>query len=121
MRNASIYIVISISLYLSPGHTNALSIDDFVAACDAFPGDCSDSPFLQAYVGGALDLVAMLDEETEYLDRIYCRSPSDFFDTRKIITYMVSKQDQYSEKNAMLVVIRYLEEMGGCSIDGQLN
>ena len=88
---------------------------EFTSACYSYKGDCGSHPFLQAYVGGALDLIAMLDEETDYLEKIYCREPSEFFDVPKIIHYMLSNSEDYRNKNAMLLVIRYLEEKGDCS------
>lgn len=75
---------------------------------------CSANPILQAYVGGALDLVAMLDEETKYLQKFYCKNTKELFDVPKIIQYMEGHQSEYANKNAMLLVIRYLEEKGDC-------
>ena len=100
---------------LSATESSALTMKDVSSFCDSYPGECSTSPFLQAYVGGALDLIAMLDEETEYLGEIYCRSPSEFFDAQKIVSFMLENKGDYSDKNAMLLVIRYLEENGGCT------
>ena len=92
----------------------ALSMDQFVAICASQPGECSDHPLLQAYVGGALDLIAMLDEETDYLQTVYCKPTSTLFDVDTIIRYMTRHAEEYAQKNAMLLLIRYLEEQGGC-------
>lgn len=104
----------SLMLVLPTANSCALTMDDFMSACHSFNGECSSHPFLQAYVGGALDLVAMLDEETDYLGEIYCRAPSELFDVPEIIRYMMPNGGSYGDRNAMLLVIRYLEEMGGC-------
>lgn len=114
MRFSLMALTVSLSLMLLPTNSAALSMNDFARICESYNGDCSNQPFLQAYVGGALDLVAMLDEETDYLDEIYCRTASEFFDVPEIIRYMMAHKDSYGDRNAMLVVIRYLEEMGGC-------
>ncbi len=104
-----------ISLY-SPG-THALTMGHFVEICDSTPGECSNHPILQAYVGGALDLLAALDEETEYLDTLYCKEPQELFDVPTIIRFMQEHQEGYAKRNAMLLVIRYFEENGGCQIN----
>lgn len=117
MRLFTIWAALGVLMAPATGH--ALTMGQFASACEAFDGDCSKSPFLQAYVGGALDFVAMLDEETDYLDRIYCRKASEFFDAPEIIRYMLAHQSGYDDKNAMLLVIRYLEEMGGCETQSE--
>ena len=108
MRIYALSVTLGLLMALAPVTGHALTMGQFASACEAFNGDCSKSPFLQAYVGGALD------EETDYLDTIYCRKASDFFDVPEIIRYMLAHQNGYDDKNAMLLVIRYLEEMGGC-------
>lgn len=97
-----------------PNKASALTMDQVAAICAAYDGECSEHPILQAYVGGALDLIAVLDEETDYLAEIYCKEPSDLFDVPAIIQYMGKHRVEYAERNAMLLVIRYLEEKGGC-------
>lgn len=97
-----------------PRGADALTMDQFIAICDSHPGECRDHPILQAYVGGALDLIAMLDEETDHLAKVYCREPSELFDVPAIIDYMVEHRAEYADRNAMLPVIRFLEENGGC-------
>ena len=108
-------LTMAILLMCSAG-SNALSMNDFASACEAYQGECRNHPFLQAYVGGALDLVAMLDEETSYLEKIYCIEASEFFDAPRIINYMMTNKEDYENKNAMLLVIRFLEEQGGCEV-----
>lgn len=98
-----------------PTTARALSMADFVRICEAASIPCSEHPIINAYVGGALDLIAMLDEETDYLDTVYCESPQTLFDVPTIIQYMEGLSSEYADKNAMLVLIRYLEEHGGCT------
>lgn len=101
-------------LSLLSGRADALSIAEFAAICDSSPGPCQEIPVIQAYIGGALDLIAMLDEETDYLATIYCRPPRDFFDVGDIIRYFEERRNDRPERNAMLLLVRYLEEKGGC-------
>lgn len=103
-----------ISLLALSRPATALTLHQFVSACESAAVSCSEHPFLIAYVGGALDLIAVLDEETEYLGKVYCEPKDELFDVTAIIQYMEGLQIEYSDKNAMLVLIRYFEEHGGC-------
>lgn len=94
---------------------SALTMQQFSAICDSAPGECRDHPILQAYVGGALDLLATLDEETGYLDKLYCRESKDLFDVSAIIRFMQAHGDEYATRNAMLLMVGYFEETGGCA------
>jgi hypothetical protein len=98
------------------GSAHALKLEEFAALCDSVSvdGSCVEHPIIQAYVGGALDLVAALDEDTDYLAQIYCREAGEFFDVRAIIEFMLRSEEVAGDRNAMLTVIRYLEEEGGC-------
>lgn len=115
LKNIARAVAVAVLFTFTP-HQNAaaLSMNQFVAICAAQPGECSEHPLLQAYVGGALDLIAMLDEETDYLRQVYCESTSTLFDVDAIIRYMTQHAEDYADKNAMLLLIRYLEEKGGC-------
>ncbi len=103
-----------IALFAMPNLATALTMNQFSSICQSAEMPCSKVPILNAYVGGALDLIAMLDEETGYLDKVYCKPTKTLFDVPTIIQYMEKKQTQFADKNAMLVLIRYLEEHGGC-------
>ena len=112
---ANIAILVCISL-----HSNgapALTVEQFSTICDSAPGKCSDHSIVQAYVGGALDLLATLDDETDYLDTLYCKEPKDLFDVPEIIRFMHAHREGYATRNAMLLVVRYFEKNGGCSPD----
>lgn len=93
---------------------SALTQEEFTRICASHEGDCAEVPVLQAYVGGALDLIATLDERTDYLATVYCRPPSELFDVATIIRYIAKRADREPEANAMLGMIRYLETEGGC-------
>jgi len=95
-------------------NAEALRVGEFVAICEQSGHECKDIPVLNAYVGGALDLVAMLHEETQYIEPIYCKDPKILFDVPAIIGYIEKHHDGNEDKNAMLLVIRYLETYGGC-------
>lgn len=105
------------TLFLHSPSATALTVEQFSAICDSSPGECSDHPTLQAYVGGALDLLATLDEETEYLDTLYCAEPQTLFDVPTIIRFMEEHGEEYAKRNAMLLVVRYFEANGGCQDD----
>ena len=99
---------------LLPSGASSLTMDQFSAICDAEKIECSEHPTLQAYVGGALDLIAMLDEETDYLATVYCKKPAELFDVANIIQFMDKHREAYATRNAMLLLLRYLEDNGGC-------
>ncbi|MEM1229764.1 MAG: hypothetical protein AAGI15_04445 [Pseudomonadota bacterium] len=103
------------TLLLVPVAAQALSLAQLKQICRQAGSDCAQLPMAQAYVGGALDLVAMLDEETEYLGPLYCRAPQDLFDVPAIIGHLLELDASWQEKNAMLGVIDYLERNGGCA------
>jgi hypothetical protein len=107
-------MAIVVSAFALPHTASALTTEQFVAICDSSQVACSEHPLLQAYVGGALDLIAVLDEETDYLSEVYCGKPDKLFDVPTIIRYIEAHRDSYADKNAMLLVVRYLEERGGC-------
>ncbi len=97
----------------TPGVT-ALTMNLVSDICHSSPGKCSDNPIIRAYVGGALDLIATLNERTDYLKKVYCKEPKELFDVPTIIRYMEQRSKQYAKDNAMLVLVRYFEEHGGC-------
>ncbi len=94
----------------------ALTMKQFSDICHTSPSECSDHPIIQAYVGGALDLLATLDEQTGYLGKVYCKETKSLFDVPAIIRFMEQRSEQYATDNAMLVLVRYFEEHGGCQL-----
>lgn len=114
-RNA---LVVSIACLMCGGHAHALKLSEFASMCETLgsssAGSCSSHPVIQAYVGGALDLIATLDENTDYLSKIYCRDASELFDVAKIVDYMLQAPDDEGDSNAMLRVVRFLEDEGKC-------
>ncbi len=109
--------IITVVLPLHAPRAIALTMDQFSRICHSSPGECSAHPILQAYVGGALDLLGVLDEKTEYLDKLYCKEPNELFDVPAIIRFMQQRSEQYATDNAMLLLVRYFEKNGGCSHD----
>ena len=99
---------------LLPTHTQALSVDELLDACEQTGRPCKEIPWVQAYIGGALDLIAMLDEETDYLGEVYCKPPDVLFDVSGILDFVSRHREAYGDRNAMLLVIRYFERYGGC-------
>ncbi len=106
--------LITLLLPLHAPSTLALTMKQVSDICHASSGECSDHPIIQAYVGGALDLLATLDERTDYLGKMYCKKPKELFDVSAIIRFMEQRSEQYATDNAMLVLVRYFEEHGGC-------
>lgn len=113
----SILAILGTLFFLHSPNAEALTVEQFSNICDSAAGKCSDHPTLQAYVGGALDLIATLDEETEYLDTLYCKEPEALFDVPTIIRFMREHREGYAKRNAMLLVVRYFEVNGGCQTD----
>lgn len=93
----------------------AMTIGEFASICNSSNTPCQDMPFIQAYIGGALDLLAMLDEETDYLEPIYCAPKPELFRTTPIINYVLVHKNDRPTRNAMMLLIQYLEEKGGCA------
>ena len=101
-------------LLLCPNRAEALTAGQFMQICEQAGVECVDVPILNAYVGGALDLVAMLHEQTDYISPIYCKDTKLLFDVPAIIRYVEANAGSNQDDNAMLLVIRFLEEYGGC-------
>ena len=106
------FFVLLLSLH-APS-TLALTMKQVSDICHSSPGECSDHPIIRAYVGGALDLLATLAERTDYLEKLYCKEPKKLFDASAVIRFMEQRSEQYATDNAMLVLVRYFEEHGGC-------
>lgn len=106
--------LIALLFFLHAPNTLALTMKQVSDICHSFSGECSAHPIIRAYVGGALDLLATLDEQTDYLGKVYCKKPKELFDVPVIIRVMEQGGEQYATDNAMLVLVRYLEEHGSC-------
>ncbi len=107
-----IYLIILLPLH-APIAT-ALTIQQFSDICDSSPNECSNNPILQAYVGGALDLLATLDEKTNYLEKMYCKEPKELFDVPAIIRFIAQRDEQQATDNAMLALVHYIKKWSGC-------
>jgi len=93
----------------------ALTTKEFFQICASTEVEhCDQVPILQAYIGGGLDLLSVLDEQTNYLQKIYCTGPESLFDVSKVMKFMKEHEQKYASENAMRVFIRYFEERGGC-------
>lgn len=114
MVRTNLSLVMTLMLGLYTTSTQALTVQQFSDICASAPGECSELPVIQAYVGGALDLLATLDEQTEYLETLYCKEPQKLFDVAAIVRFMQQQPEQSANSNAMLLLIRYFEQNGGC-------
>jgi len=106
--------VMALLLSLQVPSALALTMKQVTDLCHSSPDECSEHPIIQAYIGGALDLLATLDERTDYLAKVYCKTPAELFDVPAIIHFMDQQREQYAKDNAMLVFVRYFEAHGGC-------
>ena len=106
--------LIALLFSLHASSATALTMKQVSDICHSSSGECSSHPIIRAYVGGALDLLATLDEQTDYLGKVYCKKPKELFDVPAIIRFMELRSEQYATDNAMLVLVRYFEEHGGC-------
>ena len=115
MTIRSYTLALGLYILLTPLQSKALTSSEFFQICEASgQPNCADIPFLQAYIGGSLDLLATLADQTNYLSPIYCTKPEDLFDVGKIFNYMALHKHAYLNDNAMLLVVKYFEEKGGC-------
>ncbi len=114
MKTGFLTLLLVVLLALQAFDANALTMRQFSQICASVPNDCDNHPIIRAYVGGALDLLATLDEKTDYLARIYCREPAEIFDVSAIIQFMKDKDEQFAAENAMLVFLQYFRKHGGC-------
>ena len=106
--------LVTLLLALHVPSATALTMKQFSDICHSSFNKCSDHPIIRAYVGGAIDLIATLDERTDYLKKVYCKNPKELFDVSTIIRFMEQRSKQYTKDNAMLLLVRYFEERGGC-------
>lgn len=114
-----IHIGLALAVALAaPSGAAALTVSQFTGICASAAAPWAEHPLIRAYVGGALDLLATLDEQTAYLDDLYCTAPSELFDVPAIIRFMESHRDSYETRNAMLLLVRYVEANGGCEAGG---
>ena len=82
-------IALQFSLY-APS-TLALTMKQVSVICHSSPVECSDHPIIQAYVGGALDLLATLDEHTDYLEKSTARSLRSYLMCRLLFALWSNK------------------------------
>lgn len=99
---------------LAADRAEALTVSEFVDICRQSGRSCEEVAVLQAYVGGALDLIAVLHEQTEYIEPVYCKDPKILFDLATIIDFIEANREGHEKQNAMLLVVRFLEQHGGC-------
>ena len=114
LRQFCLSLTVLLSTALIPLNAQALTAAEFMDVCRQSGRPCADVPVLQAYVGGALDLIAVLHEATDYMEPIYCKDPKLLFDVPAIIGFIEQHHVDNAEKNAMLLVVRFLEQYGGC-------
>ena len=107
-------LLLSASIWLASSPAQALTTEGFFQICDAGKVPCKAHQLLNAYLGGALDLVATLDEAGVFRRPLYCVSPEEVFDMEEIINFMHAHKDEYADRNAMWPVIRYFQQHGRC-------
>ena len=110
--------LISFALFITacawaPG-AQALRVSQFMAICQEAGMPCKDVPILNAYIGGGLDLIAGLHEDTDYVRPIYCKDTKQLFDVAAIIGFIEKNHDGNEDKNTMLLLVKFLETYGDC-------
>ena len=104
-----------IALPMSPlQDAHALRVGEFLAICEQADRPCEEIPILNAYIGGGLDLIAGLHEDTDYVRPVYCKDTKLLFDVAAIIRYIEENKSGNENKNAMLMLVRFLEIYGDC-------
>lgn len=106
----------SLLVLFSTNPAHSLTMEQFSDICAQHSGDCHDLPLINAYIGGAMDLIATLDERTDYLPtKIYCADPREIFNAEDIVAFMLRNDQNLSSENAMISFIQYFEVNGGCA------
>ena len=113
IRHLKGWLLVMTGLFV-PG-SYALTLGEFNQICVSFQRNCSEHPVVQAYVGGALDLLATLNEREMLVTQPYCKSPDQLFDVAAIVAFLQNRPSIEGRDNAMLGVIRYFENNGGCN------
>jgi len=112
--NTLIFIVTITLAILITKEAKALTVQQFVNICQQGEIECHKQPILQSYVGGALDMIAVLQESNALLTKVYCKKPKVLFGVRQIINFILNNSDTDKSKNTMLLVVRYLTKQGAC-------
>ncbi len=107
-------MLLLMALFFPMSQASALTAIEFSNICKTVEGECSQHPILNAYVGGALDLIASLQEQDLTATKVYCKEPKEIFNVPRIISYMDEHSHLRAKQNAMVLLINYFEEFGGC-------
>lgn len=114
-----IQLLTLVLLLVSSQTGNTLTSAQFAKMCAHHPQPCDQHPIAQAYVGGALDLLATLQEQTPYLEKLYCAETQDVFVMADIIAFMQQYAEEHGDRNAMMALVMYFEKNGGCRARSQ--
>ena len=114
LRRLLIVLGLALAAGLAVERAEALTVSGFMDMCRQSGRPREEVPILQAYVGGALDLIAVLHEQTDYIEPVYCKDPRVLFDVAAIIGFIEDHSEGNETSNAMLLVVRFLEQYGGC-------
>jgi len=91
----------------------ALDVEQFNQLCDL--KQQSRSQLCNVYLGGALDAIAVLNDEAKANYKpLYCVHESEVFDMDKIIQFVQSQPSAMRNKNAILPVVEFLKRHGEC-------
>jgi hypothetical protein len=107
---------------LASAPVSALSIADFHHWCNQTPSvQCHDLVPVQAYVGGALDAIGLLQAEQQFVKPLFCKKPQDLFQLPAIIDFMNANAKPDDKRNAIVLVVEYLAVNGGCVVSSSKN
>ena len=90
-------VTITLSVLITK-EAKALTVQQFVNICQQGGNECSKRPILQSYVGGALGMIAVLQESNAVLTKVYCKKPKGLFDVTKIINFILNNTTLINQK-----------------------
>jgi len=108
--------LLPVLLFSISNSASSLTIGQLQSICASASHQCSENQALQTYVGGALDLIATLDE-ANHLKESVCKNKKTLLKVPEIIHFMEENRTEPASKNAMFLLILYLEKNGGCQND----
>lgn len=107
-----IHLIALAALFFTSAPGSALTTKELLKVCSLKNQPCYTLPFANAYIGGALDLLGKLQENEQLNIQFSCTSPNKLFKVKRILDYIEENQHFYAYKNAMTLVIKYMEEEG---------
>ncbi|WP_395343928.1 hypothetical protein PN836_004545 [Ningiella sp. W23] len=110
--NYSLRVLVGLSLMFSSAYSWSLNVEEFQQYCDKSK---LDSAFCQSYLGGAMDAIAVMNDEAKRTgNEIYCVHEKEIFNAPEMMDYILAQPSRFHKKNAILPLLDYLKAKGGC-------